>query len=404
MKILWVTSVFLHPTTRGGQIRTLEMLKQLHRRHEIHYLALANPDEPEGVERSPEYCTQAHPILYRIADKRSPEFLKQLVAGLVSPVPVVVFRKRSAEARRRIAELLERERFDSVVCDFLTPSINMPHLDNCVLFQHNVETMIWRRYVETSHNPVRKAYMKLQANRMFEYERRVCRSVRHVIAVSDLDAQLMRDMFGIRNVTAVPTGVNIEYFARPASPESVSDLVFVGSMDYMPNIDGVQYFVREILPLIRKQRSQCTLTIVGRKPPAEIESLALQDPHIRITGTVPDVRPWLWGGAVSIVPLRVGGGTRLKIYESMAARTPVVSTTVGAEGLLIHPPGDIRIADTPETFASQCLALLNNPAEREAVAASGLHLVTSRFSWDQVCRQFETILEQASVTPVSPLP
>jgi glycosyltransferase involved in cell wall biosynthesis len=400
VKILWVTSVFLHPTTRGGQIRTLEMLKQLHRRHEIHYLALANPDEPEGVERSPEYSTQAHPIPYRIASKSSPAFYAQLVTGLFSPVPVVVFRKRSAEARRRIAELLEREHFDSVVCDFLTPSINMPRLDNCVLFQHNVETMIWRRYVETSHNPIRKAYMKLQADRMFEYERRVCPSVRHVIAVSDLDAQLMRDMFGITNVTDIPTGVNIEYFARPAAPNSISDLVFVGSMDYMPNVDGIQYFVREILPLIRKQRPECTLTIAGRKPAAEIQTLASQVPGIRITGTVPDVRPWLWGGSVSIVPLRVGGGTRLKIYESMAAGTPVVSTTVGAEGLLIHPPDDIRIADTPEAFARECLTLLNNRAECEAVAAAGLHLVTSRFSWEQVCRQFEAILKEAAAAGV----
>ncbi|MGH9632313.1 MAG: glycosyltransferase family 4 protein [Bryobacteraceae bacterium] len=396
MKILWVNSVFLHPTTRGGQIRTLEMLRRLHQRHEVHYAALADPDQPEGVQRSPEYCTRAHPISYKIADKRSPQFFAQLIKGWVSPVPVVVFRKQSAEMKRAVGDLLAKEHFDSVVCDFLTPSINMPRLEDCVLFQHNVETMIWRRYAENASNPIRRMYMRRQAARMFDYERRVCRSVRHVIAVSDVDADLMRRMFGISNATAVPTGVDLEFFARPEKAEPVADLVFIGSMDYMPNVDGVLYFVKEILPLVRRSRPDCTFTVVGRKPPREILALAGQNPHIRVTGTVPDVRPFLWGSPVSIVPLRIGGGTRLKIYESMAAGTAVVSTTIGAEGLLIHPPHDIRIGDTPEAFAAECVRLLENVAERTAVAEAGLHMVTSNFSWEQVCRDFEGILAAAA--------
>jgi sugar transferase (PEP-CTERM/EpsH1 system associated) len=396
MKILWVTSVFLHPTTRGGQIRTLEMLKHLHKRHEIHYIALANPDDAEGPARAPEYSTKAYPVSYRIANKRSPKFFAQLVEGLLSPVPVVVFRKRSSEVKTLIGNLLEREHFDSVVCDFLTPSINIPKLDDCVLFQHNVETMIWRRYVETSTNPIRRAYMRLQAARMFEYERCVCRSVRHVIAVSDVDAEMMREMFDVAGVTAVPTGVDVEYFAPPAAVKPAGDLVFVGSMDYMPNVDGILYFTREVLPLIHARRPDCTLTIVGRKPPSEIRSLAATDQRIRVTGTVPDVRPYLWGSSISIVPLRIGGGTRLKIYESMAAAVAVVSTTIGAEGLVIHPPRDSRIGDTPREFAEHCLELLGNPEDRHQIATAGRDLVTKRFSWDQVCRDFEAILERDS--------
>jgi glycosyltransferase involved in cell wall biosynthesis len=138
MKVLWVSSVFLHPTTRGGQIRTLEMLMHLHRRHEIHYVALANPDEPEGPARASEYATKVYPIPYRIADKRSPRFFVQLLQGLISPVPVVIFRKKSAEVRRVVRDLIASEHFDAIVCDFLTPSVNMPRVDDCVLFQHNV--------------------------------------------------------------------------------------------------------------------------------------------------------------------------------------------------------------------------------------------------------------------------
>jgi hypothetical protein len=211
------------------------MLKHLHKRHEIHYVALAAPEEREGVERSSEYCTRAYPVPYRIAPKTSPRFFGQLVRGWFSSTPVVVFRKQSPGMKQVIQDLLQKQQFDSVVCDFLTPSINMPRLDACVLFQHNVETMIWRRYAENAANPVRRAYMQLQADRMFAYEQCVCRRVRHVAAVSEVDADLMRQMFGIRNVTAVPTGVDLDYFARPAEVQPSSDLVFVGSMDYMPN-------------------------------------------------------------------------------------------------------------------------------------------------------------------------
>jgi sugar transferase (PEP-CTERM/EpsH1 system associated) len=406
MKILWVNSVFLHPTTRGGQIRTLAMLKQLARRHEIHYAALADPDQPEGPARSPEYCARAYPVPYRIASKGSPAFLWQLAWGLVSPIPVVTFRKRSARLRRLLAHLLAEQRFDSVVCDFLTPSVNLPRLEQSLLFQHNVETMIWRRYAQTAADPLRRAYFRIQAGRMFRYERRVCRAVRHVVAVSDADAELMRALFGLREVSAVPTGVDVELFAPPETspPPPASDLVFVGSMDYLPNIDGVLYFAREILPRIRRRRPHCTLTVAGRAPDASIVTLAQADPGIRVTGTVEDVRPYLWSSAVSIVPLRIGGGTRLKIYESMASATAVVSTTIGAEGLTVHPPADIRIADTPEAFAAECLQLLENPAERQAVAQAGRRLVAERFSWEQVSRQFEQILEQHRLPVDQPVP
>jgi glycosyltransferase involved in cell wall biosynthesis len=213
--------------------------------------------------------------------------------------------------------------------------------------------------------------------------------------VSDVDAEMMRKMFGITNVTAIPTGVDVEYFVPPATADCTGDLVFVGSMDYMPNVDGVLYFVREILPLIHERRPDCTVTIVGRKPPSEIRNLAMTDQRIRVTGTVADVRPYLWGSSISIVPLRVGGGTRLKIYESMAAVVPVVSTTIGAEGLVIHPPRDSRIGDTSQEFAAHCLELLDDPAKRRQIANAGRELVSARFSWDQVCRDFEAILQSA---------
>jgi glycosyltransferase involved in cell wall biosynthesis len=166
-------------------------------------------------------------------------------------------------------------------------------------------------------------------------------------------------------------------------------------MDWLPNVDGVLWFVREVLPLIRRKRPETTLAVVGRVPDAKIQQLGAEDQRIEITGTVPDIRPYLWGSLVSIVPLRIGGGTRLKIYEAMAAKIPVISTTIGAEGLTAHPPEDIRIADTPEAFAEQCLALLADPTARHCVAKAAWQMVHDHFSWDQVARSFERVMEQS---------
>jgi glycosyltransferase involved in cell wall biosynthesis len=401
MKILWANTTFLHPTNRGGQIRTLEMLKRLHATNEVHYTALADPGEEEGIERSKEYCSHVYPVAYRTVNKNSPEFALQLIRGVVSPVPVAVFRRKSAAMAKFLAELLAREKFDSIVCDFLVSSINMPRLDTSVLFQHNVETVIWQRYAETATDPVRKMYFGLQARKMFAYEQRVCRAARHVITVSDVDARQIREMFGIESVTPAPTGVDTAYFhpsvTRDINAEYAADLVFVGSMDYMANVDGVSYFVREILPLIQRRRPGTTFTIVGRKPPAQILAMA-SDPLIHVTGSVPDVRPYLWNSSISIVPLRVGGGTRLKIYESMAAGAAVVSTTIGAEGLAYEAGRNIEIADGAESFAKTCVDVLEDARRRQAIADAGLHMVRERFSWESVTQEFAGILESCRLT------
>ncbi len=391
MRILWVSPGFLHPTNRGGQIRTLETLKRLHARHEVHYVAFDNPAQPEGVQRAHEYCSQAYPLTHVVPPRRSPKFAGQLLGNLFSSMPLSLSRYTSVAMREQISQLRREIAFDSVVCDFLTPAPNFADMSSVVLFQHNVETMIWRRHVEQSSGPVRKTYFKLQAERMFNWERRMCRAAARVIAVSPQDAELMRKMFGIE-ASSVPTGVDLEYFRRPPDAPRTADLVFVGSMDWLPNSDGVNYFVSEILPLIWQRKPDCTLAIVGRSPSSSMLALAQQDARIKVTGTVPDVRPWLWGASVSIVPLRIGGGTRLKIYEAMAAGTATISTSIGAEGLDVAHPANIRLADTPDAFAEQCLSLLREAGQRESVGAQARELVTSRFSWDVVTDEFEKLL------------
>lgn len=392
MRILWAKADFLHPTDRGGQIRTLEMLKRLHERNEVHYVGIENPDQPEGVARSSEYCSYVYPIRHRVPDKASLAFGGQLIAGLFSSLPVAVSRYQSAAMRRELEELTRKHRFDAVVCDFLFPGPNMPDLGVCTLFQHNVESMIWKRRVEHASGLPQKVYLQMQARRMLAYEGLVCRSVKNVIAVSTIDAEMMRSLYGAKRVDAVPTGVDVDYFAPPPAPAPATDLTFVGSMDWTPNIDGIDWFIRDVLPLIREKKPGCRLAIVGRKPPEHLMKLAQSDPAITVTGTVPDVRPYLWGSSVSIVPLRIGGGTRLKIYEAMAARAPVIATTIGAEGLDIQDGENILLADSPQNFSDRCLALLADASERARLAGNAWNMVNSKYSWEVVTRSFERLL------------
>jgi glycosyltransferase involved in cell wall biosynthesis len=391
VKILWVKTDFLHPTTRGGQIRTLEMLRELHKRHEVHYVAFDDPLNPEGLKRSTEYASYSYPVQHKVVPKNSPVFALQLLEGLASPIPVAGARYRSAAMRGTIEKVVSANDFDAKVCDFLFPSINIADLRTWTLFQHNVESVIWERHAQSGRTAAHRAYFNLQAKRMFQWEQNVCRSVSQVIAVSETDEKLMRSRFGIEQVSSVPTGVDVEYFERPESSSVLYDLVFVGSMDWMPNIDGMRWFLADVFPLIRRQKPDCRLAIVGRNPPQALLDAA-KDSHITVTGTVPDVRPFLWQSAISVVPLRVGGGTRLKIFEAMAAGTPVVSTTIGAEGLPVNHGKTIQIADTAQQFAEECLNLLAVPESRQTMAQQAMKLVVENYSWEQVTKGFERTL------------
>jgi glycosyltransferase involved in cell wall biosynthesis len=392
VKILWVKSDYLHPTTRGGQIRSLEMLRCLHQRHEIHYVCLDDGSNSEGPERAHEYCTRSYPIHHVVPPRRSARFAGQLLRGIFSDLPVSVERYVSRGMRAKIAELLATHSFDSIVCDFLFPAPNIPYLGDAVLFQHNVEALIWERHVAQAHGPISRAYLQSQARRMAGYESAVCREAAHVVAVSEPDREAMQSRYGIKNISCISTGVDLAYFAAPAVHETRADLIFVASMDWLPNVDAARFFLEQIRPKIQAALPHCRIAFVGRRPEPWFEQMAKNDPYLIVTGTVPDVRPWLWGATVSIVPLRIGGGTRLKIFEAMAAGIPVVSTTIGAEGLPVEDGRHLLVADDAASFADACVLLLRDSARREQLAREALALVTSRFSWEAVAREFETIL------------
>jgi len=390
MRVLWIKTELLHPVDKGGRIRTYQMLRSLSRRHHVTYLCLDDGlAAPDAIERARDYAHEVVTVPFRPAGKRSVRFCVDLFRNLFSSLPYAIARYRSAELRERVRRLADAA--DLIVCDFLTPSLNVPDglRSPAVLFEHNVEAMIWQRYVAVPQHPVRRAYMRLQWLRMLRHEARECRRFAHVIAVSAIDAEVIRREYAIASVGHVPTGVDIEYFSRSRpQPQDSRELVFIGSMDWMPNEDGIRWFATEVFGRIQERISGARLVVVGRSPSPGISTLAARNPAIEVTGTVADVRPYLERAAICVVPLRVGGGTRLKIYEAMAMGVPVVSTTIGAEGLPLRNNEHLLIADTAEEQVSALYALLTDRTRAGRLAAAARHHVEQYCSWDAVTERF----------------
>ena len=391
MHILWLKTELLHPVDKGGRIRTYQMLRALKQEHRITYLALDDGTAaPDAAAKADEYCHELVRVPFAPARKGSPAFYLDLARNLVSPLPYAVARYQSGAMRRAIVEAVRRKHVDVVVCDFLAPSVNVPGELGvpAVLFQHNVESMIWERHAQVATGAVRKWYMGEQWRRMQRHEASECRRFDQVIAVSPQDAEVFRSQFGVERVSDVPTGVDVEYFSpRGLETQQGNRLVFTGSMDWMPNEDAMLWFVEAILPRVRARVPDVTLSIVGRNPPARIRALGGHD-GVEVTGSVPDVRPYLERAAAFIVPIRIGGGTRLKIFEAMSMGRAVISTAVGAEGLPVTHGVDTLLADDPVTFADAVVAVLQDPDHAARLGARAAAKVRAEFGWQAVADRF----------------
>jgi polysaccharide biosynthesis protein PslH len=394
MHILWVKSELLHPLDKGGRIRTYEMLRRLRDHHRVTYVALDDgTTTPEQRARALEYCDDLVLVPWRRAPLRGWRRGLAILRNVASSLPFALAPYRSAAMTRVIRERCTtgEDRADVVVCDFLVPALNVPEGLPCpvVLFQHNVEAMIWERRTRVAGNPVMRLYMGEQWRRMRRVEREQCLRFDHVVAVSPEDAAVFRQAYGVERVSSVPTGVDTEFF-RPSGTVSrkPASIVFTGSMDWMPNEDGMVWFVEEILPRIEKADPEATLTIVGRNPTARVKSLAEGRPRVTVTGTVADVRPYLESASVVVVPLRVGGGTRIKIYEAMGMERAVVSTTIGAEGLDVRAGEHIVLADDATDFADAVIRLLRSPERAAEIGLTAASHVRAHFGWASVAEQF----------------
>jgi glycosyltransferase involved in cell wall biosynthesis len=397
MRLLWLKTNLLHPVDTGGKIRTYFMLRELKQHHHVTYLALDDGTAaPDAVERAAEYCHDLIRVPHRTSSKFSLRFFAEVLSNMASPLPYAVEKYRSAEFSRHIAR--QQEQADLVVCDFLFPSVNVPEslCRPSLLFQHNVEALIWRRHADTTSSRLLRSLFLRQWRRMQAFERTACQKYDAIVAVSPQDATIMEQDYEAALVRAIPTGVDTDYFRPSGSLEpDPYHLVFTGSMDWLPNDDAMKYFAREILPQIRAACPQTVLTIVGRNPFSSLTALTREHPYIRVTGQVNDVRPYMERASVYVIPLRIGGGTRLKAFEAMAMERPIVSTSIGIEGLPIVPGSHALVADDPDAFAQAVVRLLRDRALARELGTAAAHEVRATRGWAPVASAFLDVCELA---------
>jgi sugar transferase (PEP-CTERM/EpsH1 system associated) len=400
MKILWVKAGGLVPPDIGGKIRSYSILKELAKAHEVtvfNFYAAHQGDVHSGLNgRFEEVINLPLPI----ATNRGICELASWARNVFSSAPHTVSKYCRPEVKARMRELLANQKFDVIICDFVVAAAAIPWEIDCpkVMFTHNVEALIWKRHFEVSRNPLWKMASWGEYQKMIRFEKHFLNKSEHVLTVSEADKDFFSDFIDRSRMTVISTGVDTEYFRADSGNEKPNSLVFTGSMDWMPNEDGVLYFLRSVLPLVRREIPQVSFTVVGRKPSDKLRAAAASEMRVHVTGTVDDIRPYVREGAVYVVPLRIGSGTRLKIFEAMAMGKAIVSTTLGAEGLPITDGGDIAIADSPEEFSRKVCALLRDSGERRRLGSAARQLVEQHYSWLSVAAEFDAVLRR--VAPV----
>lgn len=404
MNILLTLRQPLLPADTGGKVRSLNILSRLAKRASIHAVSFADPVNEAGAIADMKHLFDSYtPVTWCEAKKYSPGFYGGIAASQLGAWPYFLWKCNRPEFISAVQGLENRRRFDLVFCDFLhtaAPLMNWRFRPK-VVFEHNVEFLLRKRKWQVESNPIRKWVLKNEWMKTQTLEAEVCRSCDHILAVSPDDKDTMTREFGVSNVSVLPTGVDADYFVPSSGGSLPGRLVFVGSMDWDPNEDGIAWFLGNVYPRIRSAAPNSSLAVVGRNPSARLRSIASNYPDVELTGRVSDVRPYLSEAEVVIVPLRVGGGTRIKIPEAMAMAKAIVSTTVGAEGLPFRSGRDLCIADRPEDFAESVITLLHDRALRNSIAAAARKVVVERHSWDATVDYLATILNDVSVSAAS---
>lgn len=398
MHILWVKVGGLWPPDRGGRLRSFHILSELARLHRVTVVTTHFPGENQHeITNALSGCERVITIPHAPLKRTHMRFPLALLRSWLSGIPVDMERWTIPDIKREVRRQLEYGKYDLCIADFLFAVPNVPFDINTpvLLFSHNVEHMIWKRLGEQERRAWKRMLLNIEARKTRRYEADVCRKVKLTVAVSRQDRTQLAALAPEAVISEVSTGVDVGYFRPNDAVQRSQHLVFTGSMDWFPNEDAVLHFLDCILPRIRESIPNVTFTVVGRNPSVKLQEAARRSLGVLVTGTVADVRPYVDESSVYVVPLRIGGGTRLKIFEALSMGKAVVSTSVGAEGLPLENGIHFIQADTAEDFAKNVVALLRDPARRNQLGTAGRQLMECRFSWSQVAGEFESHCREA---------
>lgn len=388
-----------YPATSGKRLRTLNLMLQLAKRHQITYVGRCAADSEEASV-APSFL-RAHgiePILLScpVPRKSGLKFYSRLVANLFSALPYSVVSHQSQAIRKQISKIATTNRVDVWQVEW-APYLSM--IDRAlkgprVVIAHNVDTLIWQRYYENEHAILKKTFLKSQWKKFQRFEAKAFQSATRVVAVSEEDAQLIRDNFGQSAVDVVDNGIDRDFFAPIAAKRNPSQILFLGALDWRPNLDAVSLLLDRILPQVLRQKPDAKLIIVGRRPPTNLVERVRQLAAVELHADVGDVRPFLAQCSVMAVPLRIGGGSRLKILEALAAGLPVVSTRIGAEGLILKSGQDYIQAEIDE-MPTALTQILHSPMVAQEMTAQARTFVLDRYDWSTLAAKLEATWERS---------
>jgi sugar transferase (PEP-CTERM/EpsH1 system associated) len=385
-----------YPPNDGGRIRTFNILKQMARRHDVTLVAFERAGDGTGDLSELHALCQQVVLLPRPLP--APRSWAVKVRDVPRRYPPCLREYDSPQAWDTLARMVVQGGFDVAHVDqiFLAQYAAALAPLPAVLTHHNVEALAQKRAlsVRTDRYSLRWWAAWQDRRRWQRFEVDASRRFAGLATVSEQEAAYFRRRLRKVPVCVVPNGVDVEHFRPAGEPAAEPSLLFTGRMDYAPNVDAVRWFCHDVLPRIRAVQPQATLTIAGRDPAPEVRGLA-EMVGVSVTGTVRDVRPYFAESAVYVVPLRWGGGTRLKILEAMAMGLPVVSTALGCEGLDLLPGQDLAVADGAEPFSAAVLQLLQAPAERADLGRRARHTVEQRYDWSTIALQQERAYEAA---------
>jgi len=394
MNILFLSQRFLLPMDTGGKIRTGKILEQLSKRHQI--TLVSNVESPKDDCFLPEmdrFCSKFIPVFWKEIPKYSVLFFVRLIFQMFSIYPVSALNDTSPKLRHCLEIEHRTQEYDLVICDFVQSALNFKDIAGtpAILFQHNVESQIAKRHYDRAKGIVGRYFWWLQWQKLFFFEKRICRKFNTVLSVSEQDHDTFCALYRLDNVVTIPTGVDIEHFRPQDVPMGASSLVFVGSMDWLPNEDAVLYFASDILPLLKAEVPDIRLTVVGRNPSPRMKKRLSTVPEIQLTGWVDDVRPYIAKATLYIVPMRIGGGTRMKIYEAMAMGKAILSTSIGAEGLPVKDGENIILENDPFEFSKKIIKMRKDSKMRTRLGKNASAYVRENCSWHQVGEVFHQI-------------
>ena len=408
-RLLVLTPQLPYPPDQGAPIRNWNFLRYLGSTssYEITLLSFARPGEYDTAAESA--ARQVLQTLCRrveiVAAPAPRSKTSRLQALFTKRGPDLALRLASSTFSAKLRELIDTEKFDALLCEGLElSSVVMATIPTqatrprLILDEHNAEWLLQQRAYQNDREagPRRypaAAYSLVQAHRLRRYEVQALKFFDRAIAVSPDDKAALLQIGGATNkIRVIPNGIDLTEFApNPITTTEPDTLVFTGTMDFRPNVDAVTWFGREIWPTIRAHKPTARFTIVGHRPSPAVIALA-QQPGIVVTGSVPDVRPYIKGSCVYVVPMRIGGGVRFKVLEALAMGKAVVTTPLGADGIALTPDHEAIVTTEPAAFAQAVLALLDNSPRRQQLGETGRAFVTAHYGWPMLTPLLDSVL------------